>query len=358
MDSRLLSDFAPQVKHNCNISDSRYWGFFSICGLLLRLRELYRAEHSISPWESHDERGLTGWIGRREDLWRELGDEDFRPLRIGAEEFGPFEVGRINRALGGTGLIYGAGYGLYGKPVFFLAGLESHEPLDGFEVFTCGREYARGLSIHPAMLQGKSIFARKAVSELLVWEKFEELRAKKAHSALSVAFSSYGVDPAKEADELQDAIREVSDSELRTFIHHELGEAYEAEKTGPAWDEMLLCMVHSRASVFVRALKDTLADTSERGMLSHIIEERKTGSLAFYVASLGGYMKSLACGMSGAFEEFMRSGDWGVMEEERHAVYKRAFAIAEDVLGVYGSAQDTHVLRSEIERRLIPRQRR
>ena len=40
-----------QVKANCDIADAQSWGYYSICGLLMRLRELYRAEHCLMPWE-------------------------------------------------------------------------------------------------------------------------------------------------------------------------------------------------------------------------------------------------------------------------------------------------------------------
>jgi len=39
------------IKRNCNISDARYRGFYSPCGFLLRLRELYRIEKGIKSRE-------------------------------------------------------------------------------------------------------------------------------------------------------------------------------------------------------------------------------------------------------------------------------------------------------------------
>jgi len=48
-----IQSLACQIKHNCNISDARYWGMYSLCGLLLRLRELYKVEKGIRPWGKH-----------------------------------------------------------------------------------------------------------------------------------------------------------------------------------------------------------------------------------------------------------------------------------------------------------------
>jgi hypothetical protein len=46
-----LHALITSIKRNCNISDAKYWGFYSLCGLLLRLRELYRSEKGMRPWE-------------------------------------------------------------------------------------------------------------------------------------------------------------------------------------------------------------------------------------------------------------------------------------------------------------------
>ena len=39
MDSKLLDD----IKYNCDVSDAQFWGYFSICGLLMRYRDLFRS---------------------------------------------------------------------------------------------------------------------------------------------------------------------------------------------------------------------------------------------------------------------------------------------------------------------------
>ena len=39
------------IKHNCDISDARDNGIYSICTLVLKLRNLYKWEHGLEPWE-------------------------------------------------------------------------------------------------------------------------------------------------------------------------------------------------------------------------------------------------------------------------------------------------------------------
>ncbi|MGA2402714.1 MAG: hypothetical protein ABSG91_13580, partial [Syntrophobacteraceae bacterium] len=40
-----ISDLQRQVQKNCDISDARHAGVYSLCGLLLRMRDLYKWEH-------------------------------------------------------------------------------------------------------------------------------------------------------------------------------------------------------------------------------------------------------------------------------------------------------------------------
>jgi hypothetical protein len=352
MKSRLLEELVPQVKRNSNISDARYWGYYSICGLLLRLRELYRFDSGIMPWDSSADGDISDWIGQREALWEEISEEEFSPLRIQGDEFGPFEAERINARLMESGLLYGAGYGLYGKPVFFLSDIHSHEVLDGYGVFTSGKEYARDLSIHPAMLQHRSIFARKDISTLLLWEKFEELSARKTASSLSVAFSAYGIESGEDIEGIREMIKDVAASELHTYIHHELGEAFESEKIGFIWAEMLSSVLSSKASIFARAAMDTLADASERGMLRHIIEERKTGSLAFYMSFLGGYRSIIASDMARAFNKFTETGNWTHIESARKSLYRKASLIAENILDIYRADKNPEALIKGIQKEI------
>jgi hypothetical protein len=352
MKSRLLDELVPQVKENCLISDARFWGYYSICGLLLRLRELYRFEHGIEPWETAPEGGITDWIGQRESGWEELSEAELKPLTLDGREFAPFDVEEINSAINEAGLLYGAGYGLYGKPVFYLGDLESRESVDGYDIFISGREYARDLSIHPAMLQHRRIYARREICTLLIWEKFEEFRAKRTASALSVAFSAYGVEAGADAESLRRLINEAADTELRTYIYHELGEAFESDKAGAQWAEMLSSVLSSKASMFARAVMDTMADASERGLLKHIVDERKAGSLAFYMTFLGGYRRVISEDMVGAFEGFSESRDWGLIEAARTKLYSKAELIAENIMRVYGKNGGQQALIDGIQREI------
>lgn len=331
MKPALLEELVPQVKRNCLISDARFWGRYSLCGLLLRLRELYRFEKGLDAGEGVDREDVSRWIGSTEALWEEMRDREFSPISVGSRVFGPFNAEGVNSAINGHGLLYGAGYGIFLKPVFFLADLDAEETAGGLKVYTAGKEYARDLSLHPAMLQDGTIIARKHAAHVLIAEKFEEFRAMKKGGALALAFSSYGIDGGSKPGDL----RRMADAELRTFISHEMGEAFETGRMGPEWTGMLASLAAGKASVYLRSVKDVLADASEEGTLRHIIAHEKTGSLAFHVASLSGFRKALAAPIEDAFHEFTRTGRWEEMETARGQCYERTKAIADELLATY-----------------------
>ena len=51
---RDAHSLARQVRRNCAISDARFAGLYSVCGLVMRLRDLYKWEHSLAPHEEHE----------------------------------------------------------------------------------------------------------------------------------------------------------------------------------------------------------------------------------------------------------------------------------------------------------------
>ncbi len=356
-DERLLKS----VKGNCNIADAKSWGAYSVCGLLMRLRELYYSEHGLRPWQKVQNALISGWIGEREALWGEVAGRPFGLVETGGpagpaasvasgpdggSRFDPFDLPGINRILADRRLVYAAGCGPHLRTTFFLADVIGRERLDGLEIYTCGREYARDLSAAAAMLVGDCVFARLETNENLIWQKFEEYRAKQS-GLLQAAFSYYGLgqgilhkaEAGAEADPgILKILSAVSKEELRTYIRHELGEAAERKRLGPAWPEVLADTREARHAMFLRALKDVLADTCPEGMLRYIIDGRKEGSLAFYAVFLAGYRKLLSGRIDKAIGLFLEKGgdgrraDWTGVEKAVDETYREAKAIGSEIV--------------------------
>ncbi len=325
-----------QIKHNCNVSDARFWGTYSLCGLLLRLRELYRIENGLLPWEKLQNEDVGRWINEREELWRKLQDSALVDININSDIFNAFDEREINKVLNASGLLYGAGYGLHRKPVFFIAEIISYEKIDGYNVYVAGKEFVRDLSDYPAMLQNEVIISRFDMARLLIWNKFEEMRCRNIPCKLSYAFGEYGLSREQSiTKETYENINKIALSEAKEYVYHELGEAFEGAKLGEGWKQLLSSLPHSSAEIFVRSVKDVLSDTSEKGMLRHIIENEKSGSLGFYNVFLSGFRKIIFPEMVEAFENFRENKNWDIIEKTRKMGYKKALDSAGRLLEFY-----------------------
>jgi hypothetical protein len=321
------------VKYNCNISDAKYWGYYSPCGLLLRLRDLYKIEKGVKLWEKVPQKHVAQWIGERETLWEDIASLDFRSIEINRRKYHAFDVKEINSILSPENLLYGAGYGHLLKPIFFLAEISRKFKTGENDIFVVKREIARDLSSAPAMLQGNTIIARHETMKMLLWEKFEEMKAKRYHDALSHAFSEYGIQKQEIKtllpETLESRITEIAEEELKSCIHHELGEAIQSKVLGKWWKDLIFSLPYSRAEVFIRSLKDLLSDTCRGGMLDYIIHQKKAGSLGFYCALLGGYRKVLFREILSAYDEFIRTRNWGLIEVARKEGYRNVMSYIE-----------------------------
>lgn len=331
------NNLIEQVQRNCDISDAKFWGIYTICGFLLRMRELFRFRSGLKPWEPISPKDISPWLEERHNLWQGLEDSDYMPITINGIKYAAFDSESINNVLNPEGLVYGAGFGIHMKPVFYLAKIISINTIEGIKVITSGVEFARDLSLHPAMLQSKTILARRYITETLIWEKFEEFLSGRK-GPLSEAFMSYGLRRDIEPMNVEDSIRAISDEELSIYIFHEIGEAFENERL-PLWPEML-AHARGRASSILRAIKDSIADTSEKGMLKAIIDRKKEGSLGFYISFLSGLRGVILKPIREAYSEFLKKRDWLLIDTARKLCLKKTTLLADNLADAFQRDRD------------------
>jgi hypothetical protein len=327
------------IKFNCDVSDAKYWGYFSICGLLMRYRDLYRSEEGLAPWAVIPQGDITQWIHEKESQWPDLEQRDFRNVTIGNRSYDPFDASGINDALRPHGLLYGAGYGIYMKPTFFLAELASTADVLDHPVSTTGRELARDLFAAPAMLQGRSIFLRIEPLTALLWDKFAGLGGG-CCSPLAEAFASFGLVPGRPLDA---AFEEDMDRLARSYSHallrHELAESLE---DAPAWRGVIASTNDRSVEHFLRAVKDLIADTSEHGPYRWIVSTRDRAALSLSISFAEGYRKVLFPELRKAHEEFVRTGDWSVIEASRLQGYTKFLSLRDEILRLYRDEASEH----------------
>jgi hypothetical protein len=343
-----------QVLENCTISDSRHAGLYSICGLALRLRDLYKWEKGLDPWVEKDASEVLAWIGEKEEKWENLAEEEFRDLIILDQPYDPFATRQINAVLEPHGLIYGAGYVHSLKPTFFLAILEEFKEVNRHPVYILGRELARDLFAVPALSQDDGILVRQDSAKLFLWDQIFHIK-KSGREALNFALEALGLN-LQDKKALHRSLEKIFQAEIETYIYHELGETEDTVFDRDIWREIIAAFPHTPIEHLVRAVKDFLADTNENGTLRFIVREHKKASLGFYVAFIDGLRKELFPELIEAFPKFTQAGDWNIIEEVLSVGTKNAQYYAETIIKIYRTGKEKNDMtwtQNEMENRLL-----
>lgn len=300
------------VQRNCDIADARHARETTLCNYLLEMREFYRWEHEVPLARVLPRQELGSWISEREALWDGLHAGDLEPLRLGGHSYDAFDVGPINAALIPLGLVYGGGYGRFGKPNFFLAQLERSEEREGLRLFVSGCEYARDLSAPPAALLDGAVFLRRDALRRWLWDKIEIWGVRKSDGALKSALDSYGF-----AADAEQALERMSEQEAETLILHEIGEAMAAPLLGSAWGEMVASFTGRRAEILARAVRDNLADSLST--LPRLLERDAAGSIHFFFANFEGMRSKMFPQLTQAYRSWRETGSPTALREAARA---------------------------------------
>ncbi|MHB8834419.1 MAG: Sfum_1244 family protein [Candidatus Methylomirabilia bacterium] len=317
---------AAQVAHNCLVADAHRWGHFSLCGLLLRLRELYKREADLEPWARVETASVLPWVGEREAAWAPLEDAELTPFAVGGTPLDPLDEDGANRLLIPAGWIYVAGQGPGGHPLFVLGEiLERRELRDGIELFVVGRELVHDLVPVPAMCRPGRIVARRSAVRGHLWATLEEAAGAREAGAAQEAVAEAGgtlaalvADPEKHAALLE----ELTEHQLAAAIAHELGELAEDRRRRGAWEALLLRSRGTRAEMPARALKDALADAGDGGLIQSLIARRDRVGLALRAAA-GPWLLRKVLPEARAIWDTARAGRWGEAEALRRSAAAR-----------------------------------
>ena len=339
-----INAFLRQIKFNCNVSDAQFWGYYSICGLLMRYRELYRSENSLKPWENIAHEEVSRWIHEREMLWTEIENAELQRIFVNGKSYDPFDVNGLNTAIEDTGLVYSGGYGAFNKPTFFVAKLDSSRDFFDYRVHYTGTEVCRDLAASPAMLQGRCIYVRPEVLTAFIWDRFQEMKANRFSGLADEMFSQYGILRNDESSPV--LFRKISDMACdasEVFVLHETGEAYE-DDCSDDWYEILGSGLDKATELYVRGIKDIRADTSFMGPLRAIVESRNRPRLSLFLVFLDGIRRQIFPEIRDAFQRFAESGDWSVIEDARRDGYRRSGDLRSGAIDAWRTHKDRAIL--------------
>ncbi len=343
-----------QVLYNCDVADAQHAGLHSVCGLALRLRELYKWEKGLDPWVEKESSAVLDWIGQKEERWEDLSDKQLRNIDISGVSYDPFDSRRINAVLEPHGLFYGGGYAWSLRPTFFLALLERKKKINGHTVYIQGRELARDLFTTPALSQDDCVLIRQQTANFHMWDQIFYIR-KSDRPALQFALQSYGIDLEDRIALRKNLARIVAD-EIESYIYHELSEIEDQIFDRILWREMIAAFPHSPIEHLARTVKDLLADTNPHGRLSFIVRERKAASLGFYVAFRENLPKTLFPEIDKAVHDFSQSGNWQIIEHASASGYNTARRYAYEMMRIFRKGKEKNDLpwaKEEIIRSLL-----
>lgn len=329
------------IKHNCDISDARDHGNYSMCSMVLKLRNLYKWEHGVEPWQEPEAPDLLDWIDNKETYWQTIGTDQFQSITIAGTAVPPFEVETINDGLNGTALFYGAGYGRSMKSVFFLAEERDRLVVEGCPVVLLGTEWAREMASPFAMAQNDQIIIRLEPLRYFLWDHIQELRSS-CKSSYLFTLQTYGLltDGVLDQQKFRQRLGDIVNRELDLFIYHEIGELLETTMDSTHVRTVIARFPGSVIEFVCRAVKDVLADTHPLGMLAYFCRERKHSSLGLYVSFLDGLRKELFPEMNAAWKQFHRNKDWQQIELARLRCRQRLLETAGGIVEIAERADD------------------
>ena len=348
-----LDELIRDVRRNCDISDARHAGVFSVCGLALRLRDLFKWERGLAPWEEGDPAEVLDWIGVREEYWETLAGCDYAALRLDGRSWEPFDTAGVNSVLSARGLYYGAGYGRGLKPTFFLATVEDRREIEGCSVYVLGRERARDLQTLPALSQGRTILLRRESAHRFLWDQISYV-APSSRRELQAAMHACGITDYRPSA-LRNDLHQLLRVQEALHLHHEIGEIHETEFGQGLWQEIIATFPLTRVELLARRVKDLLADTHPSGTLRWVLRERSLAGLALHAAFADRVTRALFPGLTACLESVLLTGDWSAVSQAADAGHGAAARHAAAISEIFCDGKrrnDLSGVEARIERRL------
>ena len=338
-----VDKLGSQIKENCHISDSGYWGYLSLCNMLLRLRELYFHENNLRPWDKIDKTVVGDWISDREKLWEQLEEKSLADISIDGKYFDPFEADSINESLADSSYYYGSGYGLLKKPNFFLAELVEKQQYGDYDVYILGRELVRDMLPGVAMHQSGKIFIRMEIFENFLYQKFLESRKDIRPDSLGHAFQYYRIPVDGTLENHSEVFSGLAKKLVPVLLWHEEGEAAESSDE---WLEILEMADDKLTELRLRAVKDVIADNSDIGTVAKITESGDRGLLYFHLSFMDEMKKHVFPFLHCSLKDF----SWSKIGENREKMYNRAAGIRGEILDEFARSRDIGKIREVLKK--------
>lgn len=226
---------------------------------------------------------IGNWVSEQEHYWDQIEEMDFQPVRLDGQHFDPFDHESINRHLLVYKLVYSAGYGRLGQPLFTLATLLNYRQSANIEAFDCDVELARGSVSVPAMSLGNHIVVKRAGVRDQIWNLYDEWMLRQNPGPMARVVKHFGF---VKDESLEGKLKKAADELTPLFIAHEQGEVQASDTLGVRYARVTADMAGTVNEHYFRAVRDLLADTTETWPL--ISKQAKPHYLDFWLATASG----------------------------------------------------------------------
>ncbi len=293
------AQWVEQVQYNCDISDANHAGNYTLCIYLLKMREYFRWIHALDFEQSLNSDEMSQWLRDKEEIWDQVIDENFRPIRIQHNEYDIYDTEGINASIQSSNLFYHAGIGQKSAQHFFIANLADHYEHEGIKINVTGTEFARDLTAPPALSNQSEIIVRQESLKRMCWERYQEWHWSQLKNPMGTALSYYPF-----ADSISEALQLMVHTEQDTLIYHEIGEMQISQQWGEQWSVMMLNLLGTKAELLARAVRDHLADCLST--LPRLLEINNPASIHFYFANLTHIRKDLFPSAMEAYQNWQK----------------------------------------------------
>ncbi len=184
-----------------------------------------------------------------------------------------------------------------------------------------------------------TIYLRQEALQRWLWEKYEGWTLRRPEGPFKRALDAHGY--AQEGDA---AVRRMAQLQAETLVLHELGEAQAAELLGPDWPAMRQDLGDRRTELYVRAVRDLLADG--RVTLPTLLQRQDAAALHFWFANFEGLRAELAPRLLRAYDDYC-AGDGGqALQQALQAGATHWPSVCQQVLALHrahGAAAQAHI---------------
>lgn len=300
----VMARLIETAQFNADLADAHFAQAATLCIYLLDMREYFRWKHQMPLGATLPREKLGPWISAQEGRWEALREADHLQQEYRAldpvSSGDPFDTRVIRGLLEQGGLVYGAGIGRFGRPVFFLGECLRRETREGLNISVCGQEFARGSSAPPAMSRDAEVIIRRDALERWLWTRFEEWRHHPRENGFAAAWRMHsgGVAPGDHPDP-RSVVARLAEAEVEALILHEVGERRIDTLVGDDWHDMIEDLGSRKLELFARSVRDLLADC--RVTLPTLLDSGALASVHCWFGLLDGLRQKLSPTLAAAY---------------------------------------------------------